>query len=46
MLEVNGWPALVGRLGGTANFVLSIETDGQRIIALRNVVDPDKLRRV
>lgn len=46
VLEVNGWPALVGRQGGAANFVMSIETDGQRIIAVRNVVNPDKLRRV
>jgi len=46
VLDVNGWPALVGRRGGVANLVLSIETDGSRIIAVRNVVNPDKLRHV
>ncbi|MBF5042164.1 sigma-70 family RNA polymerase sigma factor [Aggregicoccus sp. 17bor-14] len=42
--EVNGWPAIVGRVGGTAEFVITIETDGAQIHALRNVVNPEKLR--
>jgi RNA polymerase sigma-70 factor, ECF subfamily len=46
VVEINGWPALVGRIGGVANLVLSIETDGSRILAVRNVVNPDKLARV
>ena len=46
VVDVNGWPALVGRRDGAANFVLSIETDGERILAIRNVVNPDKLARV
>jgi len=40
---VNGWPALVGVLNGQVNAVLSIETDGQRIVAVRNAINPDKL---
>jgi len=46
VIEVNGWPALVGRRAGAANFVLSIEVDGDKIVAIRNVVNPDKLARV
>jgi RNA polymerase sigma-70 factor, ECF subfamily len=44
--EINGWPAIVGRTAGTPNLVLTIETDGERIVALRNVVNPEKLRLV
>ena len=40
---INGWPALVGVLNGQVNAVLSIETDGQRIVAVRNAINPDKL---
>jgi RNA polymerase sigma-70 factor (ECF subfamily) len=46
VLEVNGWPALVGRRDGVANLVLNIETDGEKITAVRNVVNPEKLRRI
>jgi len=46
VIDINGWPALVGRLHGAANLVLSIDTDGERIIAIRNVVNPDKLGRI
>jgi RNA polymerase sigma-70 factor (ECF subfamily) len=46
VLEVNGWPALVGRVGGVANLVLNLETDGEKILAVRNVVNPEKLRRL
>lgn len=41
---INGWPALVGRSRGQVNVVLTIETDGRQIVALRNVANPDKLR--
>ena len=40
---INGWPALVGRRDGVVNGILTIETDGQKVIAVRNVVNPDKL---
>jgi RNA polymerase sigma-70 factor (ECF subfamily) len=40
---VNGWPALVGTLNGVTEFIVSLETDGERIMALLNVVNPDKL---
>jgi RNA polymerase sigma-70 factor (ECF subfamily) len=42
--NVNGWPALVGRSSAGVHFVLSIETEGERISAIRNMVNPDKLR--
>ncbi len=42
--DVNGWPALVGRQGGTVAFVMNIETDGARIVTIRSVMNPRKLR--
>ncbi len=42
--QINGWPGLVGSAGGHVNAILTIETDGQRIVAVRNIVNPDKLR--
>lgn len=41
--EVNGWPALVGMNAGKVNAIITIETDGERITAIRSVVNPDKL---
>lgn len=41
--DVNGWPALVGRRGGTVAFVLNIETDGAKITTIRSVLNPQKL---
>jgi RNA polymerase sigma-70 factor (ECF subfamily) len=41
--EINGWPALLGRSGGRVNAIVTIETDGRQIVAVRNVVNPDKL---
>jgi RNA polymerase sigma-70 factor, ECF subfamily len=41
--SVNGWPAVVGTHLGKTEFIMTIETDGQRIFAIRNVVNPDKL---
>jgi len=43
ILSVNGWPALVTLESGRIVFVLSIESDGQRIHALYSVLNPDKL---
>lgn len=43
MKDVNGWPALIGRTSGAVNFVITIETDGALIAAIRNVVNPEKL---
>lgn len=42
--QINGWPGLVGSAGGQVNAIVTIETDGRRIIAIRNIVNPDKLR--
>jgi RNA polymerase sigma-70 factor (ECF subfamily) len=46
VLEVNGWPALVGHSDGAVNVVMTIETDGNTIFALRDVVNPEKLKRL
>jgi RNA polymerase sigma-70 factor (ECF subfamily) len=40
---VNGWPAIVVREAGAVFAVINIETDGDRILAVRNVVNPEKL---
>ncbi len=44
--EVNGWPSVVVRLNGAVFDVISLETDGERIHAIRAVLNPDKLTRV
>jgi RNA polymerase sigma-70 factor, ECF subfamily len=41
---VNAWPALVGRGSSGIVAVINIETDGKRIVAVRNLVNPDKLQ--
>jgi RNA polymerase sigma-70 factor, ECF subfamily len=41
--DVNGWPAIVGRSGGTVVFVVNIETDGEKIATIRSVLNPEKL---
>ncbi len=46
VVEVNGWPALVGHLDGVTNIVISIETDGEHITAIRNILNPEKLQRI
>ncbi|MFV8753400.1 RNA polymerase sigma-70 factor [Nannocystaceae bacterium ST9] len=43
LAEINGWPSLLLRRGTTVFLVLSIETDGERIHAIRMVLNPDKL---
>jgi RNA polymerase sigma-70 factor, ECF subfamily len=42
--QINGWPALVGLGPAGVALVLTIDTDGERIYAVRNMVNPDKLR--
>jgi RNA polymerase sigma-70 factor (ECF subfamily) len=42
--ELNGWPALVLWRGEELFQVLTIETDGERIIATHVVLNPEKLR--
>jgi RNA polymerase sigma-70 factor (ECF subfamily) len=42
--RINGWPALVCTNAGRIELVMSIETDGHQIFAIRNVLNPDKLR--
>jgi RNA polymerase sigma-70 factor (ECF subfamily) len=41
--RVNGWPAIVARMDGRVTAVINIETDGERIFAVRNIINPDKL---
>lgn len=43
IVDVNGWPALVGRVDGVAVFVLTVETDGEKIVAIRSILNPEKL---
>ena len=43
---INGLPAMVVRLAGRVVSVVEFETDGARILALRNVANPDKLARL
>jgi RNA polymerase sigma-70 factor (ECF subfamily) len=44
--DVNGWPAIVWRKDGVAHGVLTIETDGELIHAVRMVLNPEKLVRI
>ncbi|GAA0377088.1 sigma factor [Acrocarpospora corrugata] len=44
--QVNGEPGLVATAGGRVIVVAAFETDGERIFALRSVLNPDKLRYV
>ena len=41
--DVNGWPAIVGRRGPSAAFVINVESDGQKIVTIRSVLNPQKL---
>jgi RNA polymerase sigma-70 factor, ECF subfamily len=41
--EINGLPALVVRSAGRVVSIVDIETDGARILSVRNIVNPDKL---
>lgn len=42
--ELNGWPAVVVWRGDELSQVLMIETDGETILAVHVVLNPDKLR--
>ena len=42
--EINGWPALVAHNPDGVLLVITFETDGTRIHAIRNILAPDKLR--
>lgn len=44
--ELNGWPAVVVTLGGKTFAAIQLETDGERIHAIRSTLNPDKLARV
>ena len=44
--EINGWPSLIIRNDGVVTGVFTIDTDGERILAVRSVVNPDKLRHL
>jgi RNA polymerase sigma-70 factor (ECF subfamily) len=46
LVDVNGWPAVVLRLNGAVFDVISFETDGERIHAIRSVINPEKLTRI
>lgn len=41
--DVNGWPAIIARSGGAVSFVINIETDGEQIVTIRSVLNPEKL---
>jgi RNA polymerase sigma-70 factor (ECF subfamily) len=43
VVEINGWPALLVRVGDVVASCINIETDGERIFAIRSIVNPDKL---
>lgn len=46
VVEINGWPSLLVRIDGAITAIINIETDGDRIFAIRSVVNPDKLTHV
>jgi RNA polymerase sigma-70 factor (ECF subfamily) len=41
--RINGWPAMIGTSAGKIELVITIETDGQHVFAVRNILNPDKL---
>lgn len=43
LVPINGWPAIVVRQAGAVFAVINIETDGEQILAVRNVINPEKL---
>ena len=46
LTNVNGWPALITRVGATANMMLTIETDGDKVFGVHIILNPDKLARL
>lgn len=45
-IEVNGWPAVLLRQGGRPFEVMTIDTDGERILGVYMQLNPDKLARL
>ena len=43
LVQANGWPALLLRRNGEPETLLMIETDGEKVFAVRMVRNPDKL---
>jgi RNA polymerase sigma-70 factor (ECF subfamily) len=43
---INGEPGLISRLDGRLHWVLSIDTDGARILAVYNILNPQKLKGI
>lgn len=41
--EVNGLPAIIGRSSERVRFVINLETNGEQIVAIRSMLNPDKL---
>lgn len=46
IVELNGWPAVVITHNGATYAAIQLETDGERIHAIRSTLNPDKLVRV
>ncbi|GAB3876926.1 hypothetical protein GCM10029964_024950 [Kibdelosporangium lantanae] len=46
IVDVNGAPAVLLRLGGVVAAVLAPEVDGERITAVRMIINPAKLSRL
>ena len=44
LAEVNGWPAVIVRLGGSPYLVLACDCDGQQLHGVYLILNPDKLR--
>ena len=45
-VAINGWPALAVFIGDELLSVLDLETDGEKIYAVRAILNPDKLAKV
>ena len=45
-VSINGEPGIVMCVGGEPKSVMSIETDGVRILAVYAVLNPDKLKDI
>jgi RNA polymerase sigma-70 factor, ECF subfamily len=46
LVELNGWPAVLMRDGAQVDSTLQLETDGERVYAVRMVRNPDKLAKL
>jgi RNA polymerase sigma-70 factor (ECF subfamily) len=46
LVSINGEPGLLLRVGGRLISAISIDTDGERILAVYAVLNPDKLRGI